>query len=665
MNKKQTIKAIAFLSLVVIAFFFVTPASAYSDNGTYFTCYNCSDCTDALNNNTYSEVRLGVDIANCSGNCIDNPGGFSGKTFDGWGHTIDGIGTNKGIVLTWGNKNNNIIRNCTFTDFVSAIRFDSTIGTQLINNSFHSKIHTWTAISNATYEGNRFYDGAHLSIYTNNLGDNISIQNNTFEGTTYLYAIAVQTDNSYPNNLTISNNYFNNLTGYGMSLCAGNNTIISGNVFTNVSIRGVTLSKMGLGTMVTNNVFQGNTADHSTGISTDDCANTVLVDNNTIVPPYVSVGVMTNSKIILTNNTITTDGTCHGGLYISGERYIKIKDNTIWNIDFEAGLSSALIQNNTIDSLEFKGSNNITIIDNNISTLMMGWWLSDPSRDSNISNNTICHLSLCYNGDGDVYNNVFERNNFSACGYDSIVSNSTKQVYNNTFSSNIFNTTSGKYATKLYNSTNNIIEGNSVLGGEGFKFYSDANNNKGCNNIGSIVDEGDNCVYNITQGCHNCIWTGANEWILTNTWGSTNQTFEQIDTNLTNDTAYSWYNSTSGEWMSYWSGYNVNKDITIPKHASLFVYIDTASKLECVESPTENVSIPTTAWYHTPLRGNVTAYNLTAINASIVSDSCVISAIYAFDNSTQAYTSTGSYTVDPNEGFCVYATTGCTWDGSV
>ncbi|GAH69326.1 unnamed protein product, partial [marine sediment metagenome] len=59
------------------------------------------------------------------------------------------------------------------------------------------------------------------------------------------------------------------------------------------------------------------------------------------------------------------------------------------------------------------------------------------------------------------------------------------------------------------------------------------------------------------------------------------------------------------------------------------------------------------------------SYNLTQINASITSDGCVISAIYGFQNDTQAYNSTGPYIVDPNEGFTVYATTGCVWDGSV
>jgi hypothetical protein len=109
-------KALILILSIFLLFLFIniTNIKAYDDNGTYFTCYNCSDCMAALNDNTYNEVRLGADITNQAGTCINNPENFSNKTFDCQGHVTDGIDTyhDAGILIAGYQKNNITIKNC-------------------------------------------------------------------------------------------------------------------------------------------------------------------------------------------------------------------------------------------------------------------------------------------------------------------------------------------------------------------------------------------------------------------------------------------------------------------------------------------------------------------------------------------------------------------------
>ena len=78
--------AFALTSLIIN----LNSVSAYTDNGTAFLCENCSDCINALNNNTYNFVYLNQSITNHIGTCIDNPTNFSNKTFDCQNYLIDG-----------------------------------------------------------------------------------------------------------------------------------------------------------------------------------------------------------------------------------------------------------------------------------------------------------------------------------------------------------------------------------------------------------------------------------------------------------------------------------------------------------------------------------------------------------------------------------------------
>ncbi|MFN3527962.1 MAG: NosD domain-containing protein, partial [Candidatus Altarchaeaceae archaeon] len=133
------------LMSVVLFFVFLSNVNAYDINNDVCTCSSCSDCTNALNDNTCSYVKLTTDIINYSGTCIDNPTNFNNKIFDCRGHKIDGSSWwdyhkrwhhYYGIYLN--GKQNNTIRNCIITDFDCGIYLFSSSNNTLIGNNASS-----------------------------------------------------------------------------------------------------------------------------------------------------------------------------------------------------------------------------------------------------------------------------------------------------------------------------------------------------------------------------------------------------------------------------------------------------------------------------------------------------------------------------------------------
>ncbi|ODS37640.1 MAG: hypothetical protein A7315_03925 [Candidatus Altiarchaeales archaeon WOR_SM1_79] len=103
-------------------------------------CNSCSDCNDKLNNYDCAVVKLTADIINHSGTCINNPENFTNKTFDCWGHIIDGDGSGTDYGLYLNGKSNNTIRNCVISDFDYGIYLYSSSnntlqGNEILNNS--------------------------------------------------------------------------------------------------------------------------------------------------------------------------------------------------------------------------------------------------------------------------------------------------------------------------------------------------------------------------------------------------------------------------------------------------------------------------------------------------------------------------------------------------
>jgi len=156
--------------------------------------------------------------------------------------------------------------------------------------------------------------------------------------------------------------------------------------------------------------------------------------------------------------------------------------------------------------------------------------------------------------------------------------------------------------------------------------------------------------------------TSGNRTLFCN-WTS-NTTFANIEANLTNCTDFFCYNSTSQRWTFYNINRTVNVNTFIHKHAAIFVHFNATTTVECNILTAETITIPSNAWYYTALRES-TAKTLTEINTSITSDSCVVSDLYGWNSTAGAYTNTCSYSVLPNEGFAIYCSTGCNWDGGV
>ena len=107
----------------------------------------------------------------------------------------------------------------------------------------------------------------------------------------------------------------------------------------------------------------------------------------------------------------------------------------------------------------------------------------------------------------------------------------------------------------------------------------------------------------------------ANEYALINNW-TTDQTYQQIDNNISNAVCYSYYNSTSGLWESYYVGYSYNSANTVPKNSSAFVFVDAETTLACDVQSAASIGIGGEVWTYTFLHES-TAKNLTQIKESI------------------------------------------------
>jgi hypothetical protein len=143
----------------------------------------------------------------------------------------------------------------------------------------------------------------------------------------------------------------------------------------------------------------------------------------------------------------------------------------------------------------------------------------------------------------------------------------------------------------------------------------------------------------------------ADEYALINNW-TTAQTFAQIASNMSNDVCFSYYNSTSGLWEAYYVGYTYNANAAIPMNSTAMVFVDGDTTISATPN-TGGVTITQATWFYSYLPGS-TAKTLTEIETAMDADGLDVWALYGWNNATQAYTSTGGYSVAPNEGYTVY-----------
>lgn len=146
----------------------------------------------------------------------------------------------------------------------------------------------------------------------------------------------------------------------------------------------------------------------------------------------------------------------------------------------------------------------------------------------------------------------------------------------------------------------------------------------------------------------------ADEYALINNWTSA-QNFSQIDANISNLVCASWYNYTSGLWEGYRSGRTYNADAEVSENCSAFVFVDAQTTISAAVH-TGGVTIQNATWFYGMLPGS-TAKTYTEIETAMNVDGLDVWALWVWNSATQAYTTTGSYSVAPNEGYAVYVNT--------
>ncbi len=184
--------------------------STYVQVGSYDCgCSSCATCAGKLNDPSCPIVNLTAPISGVVGSCINNPAGFSSKTFDCLGNQISGddSGTDYGIRLV--GKSGNTIRNCRVRDFYDGITLTAASdASTLFSDTSFSNTNDGISIygssgANATAvnaSGNAGY-GIYLSSSAlSNVSDSTASYN-AFDG----IVLGSSTDNYFRNNTAHNN----------------------------------------------------------------------------------------------------------------------------------------------------------------------------------------------------------------------------------------------------------------------------------------------------------------------------------------------------------------------------------------------------------------------------------------------------------------------------
>jgi len=162
----------------------------------------------------------------------------------------------------------------------------------------------------------------------------------------------------------------------------------------------------------------------------------------------------------------------------------------------------------------------------------------------------------------------------------------------------------------------------------------------------------------------NDITLGANKYGMLRKDVTAAQTFSTIASGFTHDVCFTWWDDVTDTWLSYWVGDSYNSGQSVPKDESYFVLMDsTGETVSCSVASAATVAIPS-GWSVTYLRES-DAKTLSAIKTDM-GGNC--DDLYAWDHTasgTGAWTNTGTYSVLPNQGLLVSASSSFNWDGSV
>ncbi len=412
------------VALAVALIFSINNVKAYDDNGTYFTCYNCSDCINALNNNTYNEVRLGADISNFSGIfCINNPENFSNKLFDCQEHVVDGDDSmgNDGVFL--GGKENNTIRNCIITDFdhgfwllgvenitIENNNISSCIGDGISAlNSINIEIRN-NAIGSNNATGIYVHNSNNIIIFNNTLSDNMQRQIALEEGSSFNNVsnnnISIISASAGGNaiyllralNNTFSSNYIETTSTSSDAIWLDDDSsdnLITRNVLvcTQCDVAGIAIIG-GTGTVEQNNITYNDISNFSVGIYYVGAFH--YITNNKIYNCSYGIDADYSLEDVFYKNEIFN---CGGGININSGTGIVLEENQLYNNTNNLVLFSLTYTN---------------ITQNMLSNSSYG--ISFSGNNSNISYNTIENNFYGIYAENSQ-DNVIERNNFSKNNY--------------------------------------------------------------------------------------------------------------------------------------------------------------------------------------------------------------------------------------------------------
>lgn len=393
----QRIPGVTSYTYVLSGLFFlllIPSVSSYTASGGAFYCVNCTDCVDALNNNTYYTVYLNASVS-LNNTCINNPANFTGKTFDCQGNTIvygnQSDGTYYGVYSGYDETK---IRNCTIrsgsleiTDTRYGIYFSSNKDGEIeyVNADNHthgiylssSSNNTLTniTVNNCTSRGVYIEEGpnntlANLTVNSSQYGIYIEsspgnrIEDSYLSGNSQydLYIYGDDQCSTSVENVTGSGGreiaYYNNSADLnnqefsGLFLCGANYSSLNNvTILSPYSNNGLFISKTHHSTFT-----QINSSDNYEGIYLSSGSNNTFTNITTNFNPSYGIHISASPNNTLAN--ITANSNYHG-IRLGGSDNNTLTNVTA-NLNFEYGIFFILGSNNNTLTNVTTDSNNKT-----------------------------------------------------------------------------------------------------------------------------------------------------------------------------------------------------------------------------------------------------------------------------------------------------------------
>lgn len=150
----------------------------------------------------------------------------------------------------------------------------------------------------------------------------------------------------------------------------------------------------------------------------------------------------------------------------------------------------------------------------------------------------------------------------------------------------------------------------------------------------------------------------ANSWVMFNNW-TYDTNFSRIASNESNDIAYSWYNTTTGDFDSFYIGNTYGQSTTIPKSNSVLGFFNAQTNL-VIPTMTPLTTNVANGWNMLYVEGTSNR-TLQEIKNNMEASLCNNFGLYRYNTTTSLYSDTLTESLQPNEGFLVYIDGGCTW----